>query len=268
MTQRFVANCSTLFTELPLLRRPEAAREAGFTEIEFWWPWPHCPAPPDRDTDAFATAIERAGVQLIGLNLFAGDLSSLDAGVMSLPDRRTEFVDSVDVAMRIGERLGVRGFNALYGKRILDLPAEVQDAVAVDNLRYAAQAAARIDAALWIEPLSGRENYPIRTAADAAGLIERARGTGHEADNVLLLADVYHLASNGDDVPAALTDHASLLGHVQLADMPGRGVPGSGRLPIADYLRTLALVGYRGRVALEFLPSGSTPEDLARMDLG
>jgi hydroxypyruvate isomerase len=267
MTQRFVANCSTLFTELPLLRRPAAASAAGFTEIEFWWPWPHCATPPDRDIDAFASAIERAGVRLVGLNLFAGDLSSRDAGVLSLPERRTEFTDSVEVAMRIGERLGVCGFNALYGTRIPDMAPQDQDAVATDNLRYAARAAARIDAAIWVEPLSGRERYPIRTAADAAEVIARVRGTDDAADNVRLLADVYHLASNGDDVPAALTEHAALLGHVQFADAPGRGVPGSGRLPFTDYLRTLDRVGYRGRVALEFLPNGSTTDDLARMDL-
>ena len=33
---RYAVNCSILFTELPLLERPAAARQAGFGAVEFW----------------------------------------------------------------------------------------------------------------------------------------------------------------------------------------------------------------------------------------
>ena len=113
----YLANCSLLFTEEPLLRRPAAARAAGFGAVEFWWPFA-VPVPSDRDVDAFTAAIDEAGVALAGLNFFAGDLAGPDCGVLSIPGRSAEFRDNIDVVAGIGERLGVRGFNALYGNRV------------------------------------------------------------------------------------------------------------------------------------------------------
>src|SRR5580704_5994585 len=107
-TLPYAANCSLLFTELPLLQRPAAARAAGFDAIEFWWPFAG-PVPADADADAFVRAVEEAGVQLIGLNFFAGDLAGPDCGVMSVPGRSAEFGDNIDVTVGIGERLGVTG---------------------------------------------------------------------------------------------------------------------------------------------------------------
>src|ERR1700691_3237186 len=102
----YLANCSLLFTEEPLLRRPAAARAAGFSAVEFWWPFA-TPVPPDREVDAFITAIDDAGVALVGLNFFAGDLAGPDCGVLSIPGRSTQFRDNIDVATGIGERLAV-----------------------------------------------------------------------------------------------------------------------------------------------------------------
>ena len=111
-------NLSILFTELPLLERPQAAKEAGFAAVEFWWPWPDQPVPADTDVDAFVGAVRDAGVQLIGLNFAAGDLAGPDLGLVSVPDRSAELRDNVDVTVGIGERLGCRAFNALYGVRV------------------------------------------------------------------------------------------------------------------------------------------------------
>ena len=91
----YLANCSLLFTEEPLLRRPAAAAGAGFTAIEFWWPWLD-PVPPDRDVDAFVTAVQDAGVTLVALNFFAGDLDGPDRGVLSIPARSAQFRDSLE----------------------------------------------------------------------------------------------------------------------------------------------------------------------------
>src|SRR5262249_28173521 len=112
---RYLANCSMLFTEQPLLDRPRAAREAGFDTIELWWPWPDQPVPSDRDVDALVRSVEDAGVRLAGLNFFAGDLFGPDCGVLSIPSRVQQFRDNIDVAIGIGERLGTGAFNALFG---------------------------------------------------------------------------------------------------------------------------------------------------------
>jgi hydroxypyruvate isomerase len=257
----YLVNCSLLFTEEPLLRRPAAAAAAGFTAIEFWWPWPDQPVPPDRDVDAFVTAVEDAGVALAGLNFFGGDLAGPDCGVLSIPARSGQFRDNIDVATGIGDRLGVRGFNALYGNRVDGVPAAAQDELATENIALAAKAAAGIGAQVFIEPVSGPKPYPLRTADDAVAVVGRARAAG--AANVGFLCDLYHLASNGDDVDAAIAAHTDVTGHVQIADAPGRGEPGSGRLDLDRYLAALASHGYQGWVSLEYKPTTSTEASLA-----
>ncbi len=256
----YLANCSLLFTEEPLLRRPAAARAAGFTAVEFWWPFA-TPVPPDRDVDAFIAAIEEAGVALIGLNFFAGDLAGPDCGVLSIPGRSSQFRDNIDVTAGIGERLGVRGFNALYGNRIDGVDPAAQDELAVENIALAAKAAAGGGATVLIEPVSGPKPYPLRTAADAVAVVNRARAAG--AANVGFLCDLYHLASNGDDVDAAIAAYTGVTAHVQIADAPGRGEPGSGRLDLDRYLVALEDHGYRGWVSLEYKPTGTTEASLA-----
>ena len=117
---RYEVNCSILFTELPLLERPAAAKAAGFDAVEFWWPFTVA-VPADADVDEFVGAIDDAGVQLVGLNFFAGDMPGGDRGLVSWPARSAEFRDNIDVTVGIGERLGCRAFNALYGNRIDDV---------------------------------------------------------------------------------------------------------------------------------------------------
>jgi hydroxypyruvate isomerase len=248
----FVANCSLLFTEFPLLERPAAARAAGFEEIEFWWPFPS-PVPDSTDVDAFVASVKAAGVTLTGLNFYAGDLTGPDCGVLSVPGRAAQFRRNVPVAVRIGERLGVRNFNALYGNRVAGVPGSVQDDMALDSLGYAAQQAAAIGAGILIEPVSGPKPYPLRSAADVSAVLARLRAAGTGSAGMLF--DLYHLASNGEDIDAAITAHAAEIRHVQVADAPGRGEPGSGSLDIARYLRALRDAGYDGLTALEYVPT-------------
>jgi len=160
----------------------------------------------------------------------------------------------------IGARLGVRGFNALYGNRADGVPAGRQDELAIENIGAAASAAGRIGATVLIEPISGPKPYPLRLAADAAAVVGRARAAG--VGNVGILFDIYHLASNGDDIDRAIAAYASQVAHVQIADAPGRGEPGSGRLDLDGYLSRLERAGYAGWVGLEYKPTVSTQESL------
>jgi hydroxypyruvate isomerase len=248
----YTVNCSILFTDLPVLDRPAAARAAGFEAVEFWWPFIEA-TPPEADIRAFVRAIQDAGVQLSGLNFFAGYMAGGDRGVLSDPALTTEFRDNVNVAIGIAESLGTRAFNALYGNRIDGIAPEVQDEVAAKNLAYAAEAAQRIGATVLVEPVSGAPRYPLVTAADAVRVINRVNAEAG-ATNLRLLADLYHLYVNNDDVPAALLSNSELIGHVQVADAPGRGEPGTGEIPLGDYF---AILGpqYSGYIGLEYKAS-------------
>lgn len=256
---RYAANCSLLFREYELLARPAAARAAGFDAIEYWWPFAE-PVPDQRDVDAFVTAIERSGTQLVGLNFYAGDLEGPDCGVLSLPDRAQEFVASLDVAIAIGERLGVPAFNALYGNRVASSTPAEQDAQATKNLAIAAAAAQHINATVLVEAISGPKPYPLRTAEDVVAVVDRLRADG--SANVGFLCDVYHLAANHTDPVAAILRHPETVAHVQIADFPGRGEPGTGEVDLARCLEALELIGYEGWIGLEYAPSTTTADSL------
>ena len=257
----YEVNCSILFTELPLLERPAAAKEAGFDAVEFWWPFAQA-VPSDSEVDRFVRAVGDAGVRLVGLNFFAGDMPAGDRGLVSWPDRSGEFRDNVEATVGIGERLGCRAFNALYGNRVEDAGPAAQDDLATENLAIAGRAAARIGGTVLVEPVSGAPRYPLLTAADAVGVLDRvAAETG--VANLGLLCDLYHLAVNGDDLDQVIATYADRVAHVQIADAPGRNQPGTGTLDLDRHLAGLAAAGYDGWVGLEYSPSGPSADSFA-----
>ncbi|MDP9868187.1 MULTISPECIES: hydroxypyruvate isomerase family protein [Streptosporangium] len=244
---RFDVNASILFTGLPLLERPAAVRAAGFDGIEFWWPFAEA-VPADKDVDAFVGAVQDAGVQLVGLN-FADDIASGGRGLVSRPADSARFRDNVDVAIGIAGRLGCTALNALYGNRVAGLDPAEQDELAAENLAIAARAAAGIGAVVLVEALNGYESpsYPL-VSAEAA--VEAAGRAGEP--NVMFLCDLYHLARMGEDLEAVIAGHAARIGHVQIADVPGRGRPGTGGLDFGALLSVLERHGYEGWVGLEY----------------
>ena len=253
-------NASIMFTELPVLERPAAVKAAGFDAVEFWWPFPKS-VPQDSEVDLFVGAVADAGVELVGLNFAAGDMSLGERGLVSLPTRTQEFKDSVDVAIGIAEQLGCRSFNALYGCRVAGVTAQEQDEVALINLALAGRAAEKVAGTVLVEMISGPVPYPLRTASDVLAVIDRVR-TETRVDNLSLLADLYHMGVNGDDVLGAVGTDASRIGHVQIADSPGRHEPGSGDLRLEEQLLALEQAGYSGWVGLEYKPQTSTIDGL------
>jgi hydroxypyruvate isomerase len=257
---RWAANLSLLFTELPLLSRPEAAKRAGFDEIEFWWPF-DSGVPAQAVVQAFVDAIQDAHVDLTAMNLFGGDMQGGERGVLSYPERKDEFRASVRIAAEIGRALGTRLFNVPYGHRRPDLDIETQTATADDNLDYATTVMGEFNGTVMLEPLSGWPLYPLMTAEDALSIIGRLRAT-RGITNLALLLDQYHLESNGTDVFRLLDEHSDQIVHVQIADVPGRGEPGSGASELSRFVDRLGAVGYTGAVALEYIPTTSTEDSL------
>ncbi|WP_416061729.1 TIM barrel protein [Rhodococcus indonesiensis] len=254
--QRLTVNCSTLLTDLPIAARAEAVRAAGFGAMEMWWPFPG-PNPSDAEVDGFVRAVRDAGVRLSALNFTGGAFEAGERGLVSLPGRESEFRDSVDVAVAIGSALGSAGFNALYGCRDDAHRPSRQDEVARENLHYAARAAASIGATVYVEPLSGVPAYPVRRIDHARAVVDAV--TGVPPGSIGVLADLYHLAVNDDPALADPTGWAGAIAHVQIADVPGRGAPGSGRLDLHTPLRTLHTQGYRGYVGLEYFDTTDDP---------
>lgn len=261
-----VANISLLFTDAPYLERFERAAAAGFTAVETWWPWPAA-VPGDNEVDAFLGAIDSAGVALTGLNLFAGDMPNGERGIISKPDRGDDFAANLDLVVDIARRTGCAGFNALYGQRQEGVDAATQDAVARERLGAATSRLNDVGGTVLIEALGRGLNgaYPLESAADAAAVVRQVRSDTGLA-NIGLLYDTFHLATTGDDLIQDVTDFASLIAHVQVADAPGRGEPGTGAVDVAGVLDALWAAGYRGRVACEYKPTVPTTDSLGWID--
>ena len=268
MTERdggleFAANVSLLFAELPMLERFSAAAAAGFASVESWWPFGPAAVPPAAQVDAFVGAIEDCGIPQSGMNLFAGDQPAGERGLASDPRRRDEFAAALEVTAGVARRTGCRGFNALYGQRLPGFTPEQQDAVAVENLSAAVRRLGDLGGTVFVEPLARGLNgaYPIETAAQAVAVVERVReATGR--DEIGILFDTFHLAANGEDLDAVIDRDLDWIAHVQVADSPGRGEPGTGTVDVAGVIGRLWDRGYRAVVAAEYVPTMATAASL------
>jgi hydroxypyruvate isomerase len=248
---RFDVNCSILFGELPLTRRAAAAKAAGFSGVEFWWPW-DAVAPSDAEADAFVRSVADAGVDLVSLNFHTGDMAAGERGIVSHPARTADFRENVAAAVDIARRTGCTRLNAPYGLRVPGIDPAEQDATAIENLVFAAQAAREIGASVLVEAINSVDipGFPVDSSGKALRVIEQVG-----ADNAGFLADMYHLAKMGEDVADVLSRHRKSILHVQVADVPGRRAPGTGTLDFEPLLAQLADQGYDGWVGLEYLPA-------------
>ena len=203
--------------------------------------------------EEFATAITDADVQLVGLNFFAGDMAGGDRGLVSWPARSTEFRDNIDVTVALGERLGCRAFNA-YTATEWTTAHRRNKTTSRRRPRARASRPRAEGGTVLVEPVGGAPDPPVHCRRRAEGDRAGPRLKGGQCG----LFDVYHLAVNGDDVDAAIDASAGRIGHVQIADAPGRNEPGTGTLDIDHYLGRLAATGYDGWVGLEYKPSGKS----------
>ncbi|MGE0392213.1 MAG: hydroxypyruvate isomerase family protein [Vicinamibacterales bacterium] len=248
----FAANLTLLFTELPFLERIGAAASAGFEAVE-------CQFPYDHPIEHITHALRGAGVGLVLHNMPAGDWAAGERGIACHPGRVGEFRSGVGRAVRYATGLRCPNVNVLAGL----VPAGVSDGEAratfVENLRYAAGVTADAGLTLLIEPINGLDvpGFFLRRADEAVAII---REVG--APNLRLQLDLYHTAREGDDLVGTIERVGSCIGHVQIADVPGRHEPGTGRLDFAAAFAALDRAGYAGWVGCEYNPLGATVDGL------
>jgi hydroxypyruvate isomerase len=251
VTLRFSPNLSLLWADLPLPRRFARAAAAGFGAVELWWPG-------EADAELLPGLCSRWGLRLAVLNFDAGDMPAGDRGLAADPARRDQLRANVPVALDIARACGCTRLNLLIGLRQERYPLAEQLEVARDNAAWAADQAAGFGCQVLIEAVNSIENGPylLTTTAAAASFIER---TGRE--NVRLQYDVYHMQRMEGDLITTLAAHWPLISHIQVADVPGRGEPGTGEINYRYLLGHLDARGYDGYVGLEYRPRRGTPED-------
>ncbi len=247
---KFAANLTMLFNEVPFPQRFEAAARAGFSAVEYMFPY-------QEDIDRIARALREFNLTQALFNLPAGDWAAGDRGIAVDPARREEFRAGVQQAVDLARRFGCRKLNCLVGKRSDAIPPEEQWACVVDNVRFAAAALDRAGIMLLVEPVNTHDipGFFLSSSARAVQLLE-----GAAAANARLQYDVYHMQRMEGNLVPTMRRLQRWIGHVQVADAPDRHEPGTGEINFPFVLRALDGIGYEGYVGLEYRPSGRTED--------
>ncbi|SDS19089.1 hydroxypyruvate isomerase [Halopseudomonas sabulinigri] len=253
MQWKLAANLSMLFTEQPLLERIAAATQAGFDGVEVQFPY----GLPASDLQA---ELQRQGMPLVLFNLPAGDLMDGGPGLAAVPGRETAFAQALQQALDYADVLQPQKVNVLPGK----LARGVSEAQALDtlehNLRLTAEAFAPLGVAVVCEAIN-RLDMPGFLLASSAELAAMLARVAHP--NLSAQLDFYHMARMGEPVALSVRQLAGQIGHVQFADVPGRGAPGSGELDFRAAFQALDSADYRGWLAAEYRAAKGETDRLA-----
>ena len=245
---RFAANLTMLFTELPFLDRFAAASDAGFKGVEFLFPY-------DVDTQALVGQIEAHGLEVVLHNLPAGDWAAGERGIGCHPDRMAEFRDGVGRAIEYATALKCPRVNCLAGIPPAGVTEAVARATLVENLRFAAGALAAANIQLVLEPVNTRDvpGFFVSRTQPALAIIADAG-----SDTIKLQYDIYHAQVMEGDLARTIEAELARIGHIQLADNPGRHEPGTGEINFPYLFRRLDELGYGGWIGCEYKPLAET----------
>ncbi len=247
---RFAANLGWLFPEHPFLDRFEAARRAGFRAVEFAVPYEYPVA-------ELSARIEGNGLECILVNLPMGERAKGDFGIACRPGREREFAEGVASGIAYAHALRVPKLNCISGVAKAGEDAALLHRTLVSNMRLAAREFKAAGLDLVIEPLNSRDTpgFIVPRSPDVVRLIGQIG-----ADNVGLQCDIYHTVMMGDDPLSILEECWPSIRHIQFADAPGRGEPGTGTIDFAPLFALIDRKGYTGWVSAEYKPTRPTPE--------
>lgn len=248
----FVANLSFLFTELPFMDRFKAAKEAGFSKVEFMFPY-------DYDLDEINSLLNSLGLSLVLFNLPAGDWGNGERGIAVKPERKEEFRAGVGQAIKVAQKLGVSQVNCLVGKGDPERDTSELWQIMVENLTFAAEKLEEYGIRLMIEPINHYDipGFALNTTDQVLQLIEEVN-----CPNVFLQWDIYHASRENEDLFEILKKSIPKIGHIQIADQPGRHQPGTGEIDFQTLLTELKKAGYSKEIALEYVPDPDTKTSL------
>lgn len=248
-----VANLSMLFTELPLLQRVRAAKAAGFAGVEIQFPY-------DVPALQLKEELERCAMPLVLINVPAGDLLQGGNGIACDPQTRRQFAEALDEALSYALMVRPRMVNVLAGRLAEGASRGRAVATLAANLREAAQAFDRLHIKVVCEAINPLDmpGFLINTAQQLHDLLAEVKH-----GNCFAQLDVYHMARQGISTEQALAVLGDTVAHVQFADCPGRGEPGTGQIDFVAMLDALKQAGYNGALAAEYRPSQSTHSSLA-----
>jgi hydroxypyruvate isomerase len=249
---KLAANLSTMFNETPFLERFERAARAGFSAVEFQFPYTF-------DPDAIGAELKRNRLEIALFNLPPGDIEAGERGLASIPEARERFRESLEPALRHALATGCRRLHCMAG--VLSGPAAMaeREAAFMANLREAAALFGPYGIRLLIEPLNPLDtpNYFLSSVEQAAAIVETVGSPG-----VGIQYDFYHQSRMRGELVATFDRFRNLIGHVQIAGNPGRHEPDTGEVDYRFVLQALDSRGYDGFVGCEYVPAGDTEAGL------
>jgi hydroxypyruvate isomerase len=249
---RLAANVSMLFTEVGFLERFAAARRAGFRAVEYQYPY-------EFKAEEVARAAREAGVQVVLHNMPRGDAQRGEHGNACLPGREPAFRDNLERGIEYARAASCPRLHCLAGVVPAHADRRELHATYVANLKHAAARLKREAMSLLIEPLSERtvKSYFLGGSAQAIGVLDELG-----ADNAFLQYDFFHMQMLEGDLAGKAERLLARIGHMQVADVPGRHEPGSGEINFDFLLRHVDAIGYAGWIGCEYNPRGDTVEGL------
>ena len=245
---RFAANLTLLFNEVAFLDRFALAAQAGFEAVEFLFPYAYA-------AQDIRAQLDAHGLRLVLHNMPPGDWDGGDRGIACHPNRVDEFRTGVATAIRYAQVLGVEQLNCLAGKALDGVPDAVLRETLISNLKFAAQACANAGLRLLLEPINTFDipGFYVSRTDQALSLLDAVG-----ADNAFLQYDIYHAQRMEGELAATITRHLARIGHIQLADNPGRNEPGTGEINYPFLFAHLDRLGYTGWIGCEYKPKATT----------
>jgi hydroxypyruvate isomerase len=249
---RFAANLSMMFTDAPFLQRFERAAAAGFRAVEFLFPY-------DYSAAEVTQAARAVGLEVVLFNTVPGDWARGERGLAAIPGRVEEFRAGVAKALDYADALGCRQIHAMAGLVPEGADRAAMRATYVENLRFAAEAAAKTGVTVLIEPINTRDipGFFLNHTEEAAAIIAEVG-----APNLKLQFDIYHRQIMQGDLTPAIETHLPLIAHMQIADTPGRNEPGTGEINYSFLFEAIDRLGYQGWIGCEYRPKAGTEEGL------
>ncbi|MEM8838104.1 MAG: 2-oxo-tetronate isomerase [Pseudomonadota bacterium] len=253
---KFAANLTWLFNEFEFLDRFAEARRAGFDAVEILFPYAFDP----RDVKERLKANDLTQVVI---NVPPGDWDAGERGLAIFPDRRDEFRSAVEQAISYASELSCKQLHCMAGVFPDEADLFEIEATYIGNLKFATAEAAKAGININIEAVNTTDvpGYYLTYVEQAADVIEKVG-----ADNLRLQFDFYNVQKMEGNLAVTFETYLPLIGHVQIADNPGRHEPGTGEINYSFILAMLDRLGYSGWVGCEYGPKGTTLEGLSWME--
>lgn len=245
---KLAPNISTLFSAGGARARIEAVARAGFRAFEFL-------QARSFDLEELDAARREHGMTAVLLNLESGD-GVARRGYLAQPECEEEWLRSLDEGLEVARRLGVGRAHVLCGWERPEVGRERQRDLVVERLRRVAPMAADAGVTLLLEGLNTFDNpgYFLHHSWQGFEIVELV---GHP--NVRFQYDLYHMYQMEGNLGATVEANLSRIGHMQLADVPGRHEPGTGEINYPNVLRRIDAAGYTGYIGLEYRPIATDP---------